>query len=212
MDVRRSRGPWTTCNLSRAADDVRAVASSPRRARASCTGGVTTIGSDWDDIDAVVDHLREALTCGEGQPCRVVARRAVPGDTPSSILRRSIGSCSWRQRLREPQIRPPMRRHSECSVALELVANWDRQVGARSIRSGCRRQRMVGDAGLGFRWRDVGIGRASRVQCAAGRGLGSVVHGQSEAPDSPVAGVHDKQVDPSSVRQLHAAIGATDKV
>ena len=33
-----------------------------------------------------------------------------------------------------------------------------------------------------------------------------------KVPTLLVSGVHDKQVDPASVRELHAALGATDKV
>jgi pimeloyl-ACP methyl ester carboxylesterase len=62
---------------------------------------------------------------------------------------------------------------------------------------------------VGATW-GPGVRRASNSRRVPGWDAAAVAN--LKAPTLLVSGVHDKQVDPASVRQLYATIGATDKV
>ena len=126
------------CNLSEEQQKQFVPTLIPAPCKATYPGQLTTIASDWNDIDAVVDHIRKLRNVREGEPGRVVARR--------SARRRLCGAASGQGESPGPAragVQPrcrrrPSRRRRPNSVVFntqsrsEFVANWDRQVGCEN--------------------------------------------------------------------------------
>jgi pimeloyl-ACP methyl ester carboxylesterase len=201
------------CNLSREQQMTFVPSLIAAPCAPSYTGDVTTIGSDWDDIDAVVDHLRalrhvervSLVAWSLGAPRaggyankhaekvdRLVLLAPAPPGTPNPAANAAPFGTQSRS---------------------EFVANWDRQVGCpvqydQAVGDSVWSEMQASDS-VGATW-GSGVRRASNARRVAGWDPSSI--GNLKIPTLLVAGVHDKQVDPASVRQLHTVIGATDKV
>ena len=63
------------CNLAKERQGAFVPSLIPAPCAPSYPHALTTIASDWNDIDAVVDYIRALRARREGQPDRVVARR-----------------------------------------------------------------------------------------------------------------------------------------
>ena len=94
----------------------------------------------------------------------------------------------------------------------EFYANWDRQVGCaeqydRAAGESVWSEMLASDP-VGATWAS-GVRRAPAT---AVWGWNAAVAAKLTMPTLLVAGAHDKQVAPSSVRNLHADLGAAQKV
>jgi pimeloyl-ACP methyl ester carboxylesterase len=206
------------CNLA----PEQQAAFIPRLLSAPCPRSsphqLTTIGSDWDDLDAVVEYLRGlrrvdrvslvAWSLGAPRSAGYAARH--PGKVKSLVL---LAPAYTRTTPSEapgklPAAGVPMNTQSRSA----FTANWDRQVGCPAQYDPAVHDvvwsEMLASDPVGSTWGD-GVRRAPSTTVW---GWNSSMAAQVRAPALLVAGVHDKQVLPERVHQLYADLGSTEKV
>jgi pimeloyl-ACP methyl ester carboxylesterase len=205
------------CNLSREQQVLFVPALIPEPCEPSYRGSATTIGSDWNDIAAVVEYVRalrhvdrlnlagwsqggpRAAGFAAGHPDRVerlvllapayarLGPDAAPAPNPNAVAFNT-------------QSRP------------EFDANWDRQVGCANQYDPAVSRAvwtdMIASDPVGATW-GQGVRRAPNTTVfgwtqAAVKGM--------RTPTLMVSGVHDKQVPPARVREYYEDLGAPDKV
>jgi pimeloyl-ACP methyl ester carboxylesterase len=179
---------------------------------------VTTIASDWNDIDAVVDYIRAARhvdrvsmvawSLGGPRAGGYAARHA-------NKVQRLVLLAPAYGRMGAPEA--PATVPAE-GVAMntqshdEFIANWDRQTGcpaqyepaaAESVWS-----KMIESDPVGATW-GPGVRRAPQTTTW---GWNQAVVSKESVPTLMVSGVYDKQVNPERVRELYADLAATQKV
>jgi pimeloyl-ACP methyl ester carboxylesterase len=179
---------------------------------------MTTLASDWDDIDAVVDYVRGlrhvdqvdlvAWSLGGPRSAGYAARH--PDKIGKLVLLAPVY-------VPNAPANPPAQVPAE-GVAMntqsqtEFIANWDRQVGcadqydpavAEAVWSSMLESDPVGATwGSGVRRAPLVTSWGWNVETASGLRI----------PTLMVSGEHDKQVNPDSVRQLWHDLGSTQKV
>ena len=184
----------------------------------SYSRNVTTIASDWNDIDAVVDYVRAlrhvervslvGWSLGGPRAGGYAARH------PEKVQRLVLLAPAYgRTSSTEAPAAAP-----EEGVAMntqshdEFIANWDRQVGcseqyaspaAESVWSN-----MIESDPVGATW-GPGVRRAPQTTTW---GWNQTIVTKSQVPTLMVAGVHDKQVNPDRVRELYTDLGSKQKV
>jgi pimeloyl-ACP methyl ester carboxylesterase len=204
------------CNLSREQQMTLVPALLAAPCAPSYRGDVTTIGSDWDDIGAVVDYIRalrhvdkvSLVAWSLGGP-RAGGFSILHPDKVDRLVILAAAPPRRNELPRNDNAAP----FSSQSRA-EFIANWDRQVGCQAqydpAVSDVIWTDMQASDPVGATW-GPGVRRASNARRVEGPWDASTVP-NLKVPTLLVSGVHDKQVDPASVRELHGAIGATDKV
>lgn len=191
----------------------------PAPCAAKYTQPITTIGSDWDDINAVVDHLRALrgvekvalVGWSQGGPrtagftarhpekvSRLVVlapayNRAGPTEAPNPFPPRNEGTLTVQSRA-------------------AFFANWDRQVGCAdqydpAAKDSVWAELQASDP-VGATW-GPGVRRAPAVPSW---GFNQAVVAKMTTPFLMVAAAHDKQVPPARVQELYADLGSQDKV
>ncbi|MSV34342.1 MAG: alpha/beta fold hydrolase [Bryobacterales bacterium] len=185
---------------------------SPRNARP-----LTTIASDWDDIDAVVNHIRtlrrvdkiSLLGWSQGGP----RAGGYAARNPEKVLKLVLLAPAYNRAM--PLEQPagaftaaPMNTQSRA----EFVANWDRQVGcSEQYQPGTSETvwtEMILSDPQGATW-GTGVRRAPTVPTW---GWNQSVVSKMQVPTLMISGVHDKQVPLERVRDLYQDIGAAKKV
>ena len=205
------------CNLSR---DQQALFV-PMLIAAPCTssyqGNATTIGSDWNDIGAVVDYVRglrhvdkiNLAGWSQGGP----RAGGFTAQHPDRVQRLVLLAPAYARTGPDGATAP----RADAVVfntqsQKEFDANWDRQVGcsdqydkdvSRTVWS-----EMVASDPVGATWA-AGVRRAPTVPSW---GFNKNVVSKAQTPTLMVAGVHDKQVAPARVREYYEDLGAPDKV
>ncbi len=184
----------------------------------SYSRNVTTIASDWNDIDAAVDYIRTqrhvdrvslvAWSLGGPRAGGYAARH--PEKVQKLVL---LAPGYGRMSSAEPPAALPAE-----GVAMntqshdEFIANWDRQIGcseqydpsaAESVWS-----KMIESDPVGATW-GPGVRRAPQTTTW---GWNQSVVTKSQIPTLMISGVHDKQVNPDRVRELYADLGSRQKV
>jgi pimeloyl-ACP methyl ester carboxylesterase len=179
---------------------------------------ITTMDSDWHDIDAVVDHLRalrhvdtvSLVAWSQGGP----RAGGYAARNPAKVARLVVLAPAYFRS--GPSAAPdplpagngPMSAQSEP----EFRANWDRQVGcpdqyapaaAASIGAA-----LVASDPVGATW-GPGVRRAPQVPTW---GFNQGVVSTMKTPFLMFAGTHDKQVPPERVRELYADLGSKQKL
>jgi pimeloyl-ACP methyl ester carboxylesterase len=181
-------------------------------------GALTTIASDWDDVGAAVDYIRAlrrvdrvslvAWSLGGPRSGGYAARH------PEKVSRLVWLAPAYN---RASPANPPAKLPAPGVVfnaqsQSEFMANWDRQVGcpgqyepavADAVWSA-----MLESDPVGASW-GPGVRRAPQTTTW---GWNGAVVGKMQIPTLIVAPAHDKQVDPSRVRELHADLGSPKKV
>jgi pimeloyl-ACP methyl ester carboxylesterase len=204
------------CNLS--PEQRPGLAADAAGCKPSYPGALTTIASDWSDIDRVVDYLREL---------RGVERVSLVGwslggpraggyaaQYPDKIARVALLSPAYDrnrsgaapERLPVPGAAITKQTHAD------FVAGWQRQIGCASqynpnVAASVWSEMMAADP-VGATW-GPGIRRAPQTTVW---GWNQAVVGRSRTPMLLVAPIHDKQVVPERVRELYEDLGANDKV
>ena len=186
-------------------------ASSPERA--------TTIESDWNDIDGVVEYL---------QKLRGVAKLNLVGwslggpraggyaaQHPENVSRLALLAPAYPRAAGggsppAPMLSAPFNTQSRA----EFDANWDRQLGCpdqfdMAARESVWAEMLAADP-VGATW-GTGVRRAPNV-AAGGKGWNADVVSKMRIPALFVSAVHDKQALPEGVRRLHADYGAPEKI
>jgi len=184
----------------------------------SRTQTITTMESDWHDIDAVVEHLIKVrhvqkvslIAWSQGGPRAGGYAARNPGKVAKLVV---LAPAYFRAGPAQapnplPTVDGPMTVQSRA----EFKANWDRQVG-------CARQ--YDDDAVHALWADFmasdpvgatwgsGVRRAPQVPTW---GFNQAVVAKMQVPFLMLVGTHDKQVLPERVRELHADLGSKQKL
>ena len=206
------------CNLS----EAQQAQFVPQLIPAPCTPAyphqLTTIASDWHDIDTVVDYIRtlrhvdkiNLVAWSLGGP-RSGGYTAGHPDKVSKLV------------LLAPAYNPTSAAQAPATVPgtgvpfnvqshADFVANWDRQVGCPAqydqAASDSVWSEMLASDPVGASW-GTGVRRAPQTQTW---GWNNSVVSRMTAPTLMFAGIHDKQVSPDRVRQLYTDLGSPQKV
>jgi pimeloyl-ACP methyl ester carboxylesterase len=214
----RSTRPWPMndpCNLEPAqqeglVDGGPCEASYPRQ--------LSTIASDWHDIDAVVDYLRalrdveqvDLVAWSLGGP----RAGGYAAQHPEKVRRLVLLAPGYN---RDTAAAPPAELPAPGAAfttqsRVEFVRNWDRQVGCAdqydpAVRDAVWNE-MLGSDPVGSTW-GLGVRRAPQVTTW---GWTREMVAGTRIPLLAVAGIHDAQVGPDRVRELYEDFGAADKV
>ena len=205
------------CNLSEAQQADMAPLFLEAPCDPSYPYAATTIASDWNDIDAVVDYLRELrgvervslLGWSLGGP-RAGGYAARHPDKVGRIV--LLAPAYFRGVSADPPELPAPGAAMTKQSRRDFVANWDRQVGCPSqyepaVSDAVWRAMMESDP-VGATW-GPGVRRAPRT---TNWGWTPDVVGAMETPMLLVAGIHDAQIAAERVRELYEDLGVEDKV
>ncbi len=179
---------------------------------------MTTLGSDWADIDAVVDHLRalrgvakvNLLGWSQGGP----RSGAYAAQHPEKVLKIVVLAPAYgTANAAAPPAQVPAKGAAfNTQSRSEFIANWDRQVGCPAQYDAPTLEsvwsEMVASDPVGATW-GTGVRRAPQV---TSWGWNKDVVAKQQTPILMVAGIHDKQVAPARVKELYADFGAKQKV
>jgi pimeloyl-ACP methyl ester carboxylesterase len=206
------------CNLTRAQQAAYVPSLIPALCDPSYPNQMTTLASDWQDIDAVVNHVRAlrhvdklnllAWSLGGPRSAGYAAQHA------DKILKMVLLAPAYnRNASADPPAHVPAAGAAMNTQSRdEFIANWDRQVGCPaqyepgtldSVWS-----EMLASDPIGATW-GGGVRRAPQV---TSWGWTTAVVAKTQIPTLMVSGAHDKQVNPDRVRELYADLGSPKKV
>jgi len=203
-----------TCNLS--AEQQTALG------RASCKAThpsqLTTIASDWDDIDAVIAYIREIrdvpsvslIGWSLGGPRAAGYASRNPDKVAKLVLLAPAYNREFGQQPPTPN--PAAGAAFNAQSQAEFMANWDRQLGCAN-----QYEPAVADAVWGAMLQSDPVGAAwgpgvRRAPNTTVWGFGKAAVERMQTPTLMVAAIHDKQVQPERVRDYFADLGAEQKV
>jgi len=179
---------------------------------------LTTIASDWNDIGAVVDHVRELrhvdklnlLAWSLGGPRSGGYTVLHPEKVRALVVlapaynRNSSGDV--------PAQLPGKGATFNTQSEAEFTANWDRQVGCPGQYEPAAHaavwSKMLESDPVGATW-SAGVRRAPQTTTW---GWNAAAAAKMQAPYLMVSGAHDKQVNPDRVRELYNDLGSKNKV
>lgn len=178
----------------------------------------TTIESDWDDIDAVVDYLRNlrdvdkvhmvAWSLGGPRSAGYAANH--PEKVDKLVL---LAPAYGRGRSANPPEVIPVPGVAFNKQSLDDFSNnWERQVGCENqyiqpVKNAVWTAMLASDP-VGATW-GTGVRRAPATTVW---GWNQDIVATTQNPMLLVSPIHDKQVPPRAVRELYEDLGASDKV
>jgi pimeloyl-ACP methyl ester carboxylesterase len=185
----------------------------------SYVGPITTMSSDWNDIDQVVEHIRRLrgvdrvslVAWSQGGP-RVTGYAALnPGKVERIVV---LAPAYNREGL--PAQPDPLPTYEDGPMTVQsrqdFMANWERQVGCTDQYDQAAAEaifdEMLESDSVGAQW-GSGVRRAPRVPTW---GFNRTAVAQVTTPYLMVAADHDKQVPPERVHQLYEDLGSPNKV
>jgi pimeloyl-ACP methyl ester carboxylesterase len=179
---------------------------------------LTTIASDWDDINAAVDYVR-ALRHVEkvslaGWSLGGPRAGGYAGQHPEKVRRLVLLAPAYN---RTAAATPPAKMPADgvpmnTQSRQDFATNWDRQVGCpdqydQAAFDAVWSQLLESDP-VGATW-GPGVRRAPQTTVW---GWTQALAAKTQVPTLAVAGAHDKQVPPDRVRDFYADLGASEKV
>jgi pimeloyl-ACP methyl ester carboxylesterase len=206
------------CNLAKDRQGAFVPSLIPAPCPASYPHALTTIASDWNDIDGVVNYIRtlrrvdkvSLLAWSLGGPRAGGYAAQHPENVQKLVL---LAPAYGRNAAAAPPAKmPPDGVPMNTQSREEFYANWDRQVGCPA-----QYDPVVGDAvwaamlasdPVGATW-GPGVRRAPQT---ATWGWNAAAAGKTQTPTLMIAGQHDKQVSPDRVRELYADLAAPEKL
>jgi pimeloyl-ACP methyl ester carboxylesterase len=202
------------CNLS--AEQQTALGRTP--CKANHDAQLTTIATDWHDLDAVVEYIRKL---------REVPRVSLVGwslggpraggyasRNPDKVAKLVLLAPAYsRDAKQEPPEKSPAAGVAfNAQSHADFTANWDRQVGCANqyepAAAAAVWRAMLESDPVGATW-GQGVRRAPNTTVW---GFGKAAVERMQTPTLMVAGIHDKQVAPERVREYFADLGAANKV
>ena len=176
------------------------------------------MGSDWNDIGTVVDHLRalrgvdkvSLVAWSQGGP----RAGGYTARNPDKVARLVVLAHAYNRAgaLEAPNPLPTGNSPMNVQSRADFTANWDRQVGCpdqyEPATSDAVWTDMLASDPVGATW-GTGVRRAPQVPTW---GFNQTVVAKMQTPFLMVTGVHDKQVPPERVRELYADLGSKQKV
>jgi pimeloyl-ACP methyl ester carboxylesterase len=206
------------CNLSRETQQTFVPALIPAPCAASYGQQMTTLASDWHDIDSVVDHLRAlrhvervSMVAWSLGGSRAAGYASVHPEKVRKLV--LLAPAYNRNAAANPPAQVPANGATFTTQSrAEFDANWDRQVGCPAQydqpTSDAVWQAMMASDPVGATW-GTGVRRAPAV---TSWGWTQAVVAKTQTPVLMVTGVHDKQVPSDRVRDLYADLGSKQKV
>ena len=205
------------CNLADAQQAQFIPSLIPAPCKPSYAGQLTSLGSDWHDIDAVVDYVR-----------------TLRGAAKVSLVSWSLGgpraggyAAQHPEKVQRMVLFAPAysRTSSATAPALpnpgvvfntqsrtEFIANWDRQVACIDQYDPAERDaiwaELLASDPVGATW-GTGVRRAPSTTTW---GWNQAALAATTIPTMMIAGATDKQVPPDRVRLAYDDLGASDKV
>jgi pimeloyl-ACP methyl ester carboxylesterase len=179
---------------------------------------MTTLASDWHDIDSVVDHLRALrhvdrvamVAWSLGGPRAAGYTSQHPEKVRKLVL---LAPAYNRNASATPPGQVPANGAAMTTQSrAEFDANWDRQVGCPAQydqpTSDAVWSAMMASDPVGATW-GTGVRRAPQV---TSWGWTQAAVAKTQVPVLMVSGAHDKQVSPDRVRELYTDLGSKQKV
>lgn len=206
------------CNLSREQQASFKPPLVPSACSPSYPHQGTTIASDWNDIGAVVDHIRALrhvdkvgmLAWSLGGP----RAGGYAAQHPEKVTRLVLLAPAYNRATKPdaPAQLPADGAAMTTQSHEEFIANWDRQVGCPAQYDAQTAEsvwhEMIESDPVGATW-GTGVRRAPSV---TNWGWGQAMVAKTQLPVLMVTGAHDKQVQPDRVRELYADLGSSKKV
>jgi pimeloyl-ACP methyl ester carboxylesterase len=206
------------CNLAskQQADFVPALIAAP--CAATYPRQMTTLASDWHDIDSVVDQIRvmrhvqkvSLLAWSLGGP-RSAGYAAQHADKVAKLVLLAP-AYNRAAKADAPEQVPANGAAMTTQSRAEFIANWDRQVGCTDQYDTAARDsvwsEMLSSDPVGATW-GTGVRRAPSVTTW---GWTTLVVASTQIPTLMVSGAHDKQVNPDRVRELYSDLGSPKKM
>jgi pimeloyl-ACP methyl ester carboxylesterase len=203
------------CNIAKAQQ----AGYVPTPCAPTATAPITTMSSDWNDIDAAVEHVRKLrgvdkvaiVAWSQGGPRATGYAALHPGKVDRIVV---LAPAYNRTGLaREPS---PLPAYPDGAMSVQsrrdFIANWDRQVGCPAQYEAAAAttlfDEMLATDSVGARW-GSGVRRAPSVPTW---GFNKEAVSTIRTPYLMVAGIHDKQVPPERVRELYEDLGSPNKV
>jgi pimeloyl-ACP methyl ester carboxylesterase len=217
----RSTRPWPMndpCNLSQQqqASFVPALIAAP--CSASYGQQMTTLASDWHDIDAVVDRIRAIRHVDKltllGWSLGGPRSGGYASQHPDKVARLVLLAPAYNRAATgaKPAEVPAKGTVMNTQSREEFISGWDRQVGCPNQYDPDARdaiwKEMVDSDTVGATW-GGGVRRAPQV---TSWGWTQAVASKMQIPMLLFSGAHDKQVNPDRVRDLYNDTGATKKI
>ncbi len=206
------------CNLSPAQQLALAPQGRAEVCAPSYGQQMTTMASDWNDITAVVDHLRTLR--GAAQVSMVSWSLGGPraagyaAQNPDKVAKLVLLAPAY---SRDTSATPPTPLPSVGATMNtqsrdELAALWNRQVGCpEQYEPGTFKavwQAMLESDPVGATW-GSGVRRAPNV---TNWGWTAAMVAATKTPTLMITGAHDGQVQPGRVQDLYADLGSKSKV
>lgn len=206
------------CNLSREQQTAFVPSLIPSPCAPFYAHQLTTIASDWNDIGAVVDHIRalrhverlNLIAWSLGGPRAGGYASQHPDKVRALVLLAPAYNRAGRAEAPEkiPSDGPAFNKQS----LEDFTSNWDRQVGCpeqyeRGAHDAVWSAMLASDP-VGATW-GTGVRRAPQTTVW---GWSTAAVEKMKMPTLMVSGAHDKQVPPERVRDLYADLGSPDKV
>jgi pimeloyl-ACP methyl ester carboxylesterase len=205
------------CNLSAEQQQQFVPALIKAPCAATYPGQLTTIASDWNDIDGVVDYIRKLrnvrtvslIAWSLGGP-RAGGYAAQHPDKISRLV--LLAPAYNKNAAAQPPSLPNPGTVFNTQSRSEFDANWDRQLGCDAqfepaVREAVWKELLASDP-VGAKW-GSGVRRAPSTTTW---GFNAAMIGALKAPTLMIAGAHDKQVTPDRVKVAYDDLGASDKV
>ncbi len=206
------------CNLSEEQQKVLVPSLLSVPCQPSYRRQLTTIASDWNDIDAVVEYIRAlrrvervsliAWSLGGPRAGGYAARY------PNKVQKLVVLAPAYNRQSRAeaPEAVPAEGVAMNIQSQADFTANWERQVGCPAqydqAVSGTVWSKMVESDPAGATW-GPGVRRAPQTTTW---GWNAGIVAKMQTPTLLVAGIHDKQVSPERVRELYADLGSRQKM
>jgi pimeloyl-ACP methyl ester carboxylesterase len=205
------------CNLAEAqqAQFVPSLIAAP--CKAAYPGQLTSLASDWHDIDAAVDYVRKIR--GVSKVSLVAWSLGGPraggyaAQHPEKVQRMVLFAPAYnRTAAATPPALPNPGVVFNTQSRSEFIANWDRQVSCTdqyqpAVRDVVWAEMLASDP-VGATW-GTGVRRAPSTTTF---GWNQAAIGGTTIPTMIIAGALDKQVPPDRVKVAYDDLGATDKV
>ena len=205
------------CNLSEEQQKQFIPKLIPAPCKATYPGNLTTIASDWNDIDAVVDYIRNLRNVQKvsmvawslGGP-RAGGYAAQHSDKVNRLV--LLAPAYGRDSASEPPALPRPGTVFNTQSRGEFDANWDRQIGCESQFDPKVREvvwaEMIASDPTGARW-GSGVRRAPATTTW---GFNKAMVSGMKTPTLMIAAAHDRQVPPERVRAMYDDLGSSEKV